>query len=148
MDKVVSNEVKRHPDVSEQLFAIRVRRGWPAAKAAETPPIRDKSPRIVVDLVPTTVTQARKRAGVSRNLYHSRLRIGWSKERAASTPPGRNSGAKTQAAYEYRGKKMPLSQWARHLNINYRTLLARINKGLSFEEAVEHPLGASLKKKR
>jgi hypothetical protein len=148
MGSVVSNELKRHPAVSEQLFAIRVRRGWPAAKAAQTPPIRDKSPRIVVDAVATTVTQARKKAGVSRNLYHSRLRIGWSKERAASTPPGRNSDAKTEQFYEYRGQRMPLSQWSRHLKINYRTLLARINKGLTFQEAVEHPLGASLKTKR
>ena len=37
--------------------------------------------------------------------------------------------------------------WAKELGLNYRTLVARINRGLSFLEAIEHPVGASLPKR-
>lgn len=38
----------------------------------------------------------------------------------------------------------PLSTWLQELEINYRTLIARINRGLSFREAIEHALGTAL----
>jgi hypothetical protein len=136
----------RHPAVSRDLYKTRVKRGWSREKAATTPPIRDKSERIVVDGVATTVTQARQVSGVGRNLYHSRLDGGWSPARAASTPPGRmaRADAKTQEAYEFRGKRMSLFAWARVLGINYRTLLGRMNRGLTFVQAVKHKKGAPL----
>jgi hypothetical protein len=40
-----------------------------------------------------------------------------------------------------------LFAWAKELQMNYRTLVARINRGPSFAEAIEHPLGAALPKR-
>jgi hypothetical protein len=140
----------RNPAVSQDLYRTRVKRGWPPEKAATTAPIRDKSAHIVVDGVATTVTQARKLSGVGRNLYHTRLRLGWTPVRAASTPPGRvaRKDAKTEPFYEYRGKRMSLFLWARHLKKSYRTLLSRMNKGLTFEEAVKHRKRAPILKRK
>jgi hypothetical protein len=49
--------------------------------------------------------------------------------------------------YEDKGTSMALPAWAQELGLNYRTLVARINRGLSFVEAIEHPLGAALPKR-
>jgi len=105
---------KLHPEVSPHLYRMRTGRGWPKRKAASTPPIRDKSPRIVVNGKRTTVAKERKKAGVDFFLYHRRLRIGWDRVRAATTPPGRigRQNAFTEAAYEMDGKKMSLYKWA------------------------------------
>lgn len=88
-------------------------------------------------------------AGVGVNTYSSRLRLGWSVEQAASTPPGlwRHPNARLESRYEYAGKSMPLSRWAKELGLNYTTLVARINRGLSFVEAIGHPLAAPLPKR-
>jgi hypothetical protein len=85
-------------------------------------------------------------AGVGVNTYSSRLRLGWSVEKAASTPPGlwRHPNSRLAPKYEYGGKSMSLSAWAKELGLTYRTLIARINRGLSFVEAIEHPLRAPL----
>jgi len=72
-------EPERHPQVTRELYLIRLKRGWSRQRAAQTPPIRDKSPSIVLDGKETTVAQARKEAGVDYFLYHRRLRIGWTK---------------------------------------------------------------------
>ena len=121
-----------HPTVSEYLYQRRIARGWSAERAA-TQPSQKRTHDIRVGGVPTTVAEARHRSGVSYSTYYSRLRIGWSKARAASTPP-------TWPLYSYRQKSMSLAAWSRELKINYRTLRARLNRGLSFEEAVTHPL--------
>ena len=131
---------ERHPEVSKQLYSLRLRRGWSARRAATIPPIRDKSPQIIVDGVQTTVARARNVSGVGVNLYHRRVSIGWSQARAAATPPGRKGrpDATTERFYEFCGKRMSLFLWARELKLKYRTLRARMNKGLTFEQAVNH----------
>jgi len=113
-------------------------------------PSQKRTPSIRVDGVATTVAEARARSGVSYWTYYSRIRIGWSKARAASTPPGTGArpDAKIPAEFEYRGRRMSLRRWSKELGINYRTVLERIKRGLSFAEAVEHPLKAPLPNKR
>jgi len=41
-----------------------------------------------------------------------------------------------------------LRRWSRGLGVNYRTILERIKRGLSFPQAVEHPLTAPWPKTR
>ena len=41
---------------------------------------------------------------------------------------------------------MSLLAWSTRLGIKYRTLLQRINRGLSFEEAIEHKFYGRLPK--
>ena len=88
-------------------------------------------------------------AGVGATTYFSRLRIGWSKVAAASTPPGPRGrrDSKTQALYEYRGKRMSLFAWSKELRMSYRTLLQRVHRGLTLAEAVAHPRYGPLPKR-
>ena len=128
---------------------MRINLGWSPDRAACTPANLRRSGTIVIDSLRTTVDEVRQRTGVSDTTYHRRLRKGWSQARAARTPPGRTgrADAKTEPSYEYRGERMSLTLWSKHLGINYRTLLQRVNRGLSFEEAIEHPYYGRLPKK-
>ena len=98
--------------------------------------------------VRTTIAEAMRKACVSNTTYHSRRRIGWTKARACSTPPGRfgRPDAKTEALYEYRGKRMSLWAWSKELGFNYTTVLQRVNRGLPFAEAIEHKFYGRLPK--
>ena len=140
---------QRDPTVSEYLYQRRLKAGWPAERAASQPS-QKRTPTIRVDGVATTVAEARARSGVSYWTYYSRIRIGWSKTRAASTPPGTGArpDAKIPSEFEYRGRRMSLRRWSQELGVNYRTVLDRIKRGLSFSEAVQHPLKAPLPQKR
>ena len=141
---------ERHPTVSEYLYRRRVNAGWSAERAATKPSQKPSQP-IRVRGVLTTVAEARTKAGVGYSTYHSRLRMGWSKARAASTPNlgrGNRKRSKLPREIEYRGRRLPLNGWAKELGINYRTLRARLNRGLSLAEAIEHPFGATLPGKR
>jgi hypothetical protein len=75
---------------------------------------------------------------------------GWDEAQCArlTTPPGRSArpDAKTEPSYEYRGKRMSLWAWSRELGVNYRTLFQRINRGLTFAEAVSHKFYGRLPK--
>ena len=107
-----------------------------------------RSGTIAVYGVRVTISELLQRSGVSRATYQRRLRNGWSQARAARTPPGRSGrpDAKTQPSYKYGGKRMSLLAWSTRLGIKYRTLLQRINRGLSFEEAIEHKFYGRLPK--
>ena len=143
------NSLLRHPNVSDYLFRRRIKAGWTTERALATPS-QKRTPTIRVGGEPTTVAEARAKSGVGYFTYHSRLRLGWSKARAASTPKQshRRRDARLPAWFEYRGRRLSLYAWARELDINYRTLHARIKRGLSFEEAVEHSFNARLPGKR
>ena len=138
-----------HPSVSPDCYRMRVKLGWSPDRAASTPAKLRRSGSIVIDGLRTTVNEVRQRAGVSDATYQRRLRKGWSQARAARTPAGRSGrpDAKKQPSYEYRGKRMSLTLWSKHLGINYRTLLQRVNRGLSFAEAIEHKFDGRLPKK-
>jgi len=138
-------EPKRHLQVTRELYLIRLKRGWSRRRAAQTPPIRDTSPSIVLHGKETTVAQARKQSGVDYFLYHRRLKIGWTEERAASSPPGRRgrSDAMTDATYRYKGKRLSLYAWAKESNVPYRTLLLRVRRGFTIQQAIEHPFRAA-----
>ena len=90
-----------------------------------------------------------RKAGVSVSTYHSRLRIGWTKARAASTPPGRpgRPDAITEPVYQHQGKEMSLWAWSKELGFEYGTVLQRVNRGLSFEEAIAHKFYGRLPRK-
>jgi len=139
-------EPKRDPQVSRELYLIQLKRGWSRHRAAKTPPIRDESASIVIDGKETTVSQARKRSGVGYFLNHRRLKIGWTKERAASTPPGHRgrSDAITDATYRYKGKRLSLYAWSKESNVPYRTLLFRVRRGFTIQQAIAHPFRAAL----
>ena len=128
---------------------MRINLGWAPDCAASTPAKLRRSGTIAVYGVRVTISELLQRSGVSRATYQRRLRNGYSQTRAARTPPGRSGrpDANTQPSYEYRGKLMSLTSWSKHLGINYRTLLQRVNRGLSFEEAIEHKFYGRLPKK-
>ena len=128
---------------------MRIKLGWSEDRAAGTPAKLRRSGSIAVDGVRVTISELLQRSGVSRATYHRRLQNGWSQARAARTPPGRTGrpDAKTEPSYEYRGERMSLTFWSKCLGIKYRTLLQRINRGLSFAEAIEHKLYGRLPQK-
>lgn len=82
-----------------------------------------------------------RKSGVSVSTFYSRRRIGWSVASAATTPPGqwRHPNSRLEATYSHDGRSMSLAAWARELGMAYTTLVARIGRGLSFAEAIEHP---------
>jgi len=132
--------IERHATVSEYLFKRRLKAGWTVERAANRPS-QKRTPRIHIDGATTTVAAACSRFGVSRWTYYRRRRTGWSRARAASTPtePGRRPDASIPAWFDYRGRRMSLRRWSQQLDLNYRTMLARIKRGLTFAEALEHP---------
>jgi hypothetical protein len=145
-----STRIKLHPSVRHDLFRRRVRNGWPEDLAANEPAkARRPSGTITVEGNRVPLVEILRQSGVGLRTYHSRRRIGWSAVRAATTPPGRfvRPDAKTEPFYEYRGKRMSLWAWSKKLGMNYRTLLQRVNRGLSFEEAIRHKLHGPLPKK-
>lgn len=66
---------------------------------------------------------------------------GWSVEKALSTPyyPGRGG----KKMYEYHDRKMSLAEWSRELQKPYSLLFNRMDRGWTFEEAVETPVNES-----
>ena len=133
--------VNLHPSVRPDLYRRRVRNGWPKDRAASEPAnSRRPSTTIAVNDVRVSLVEALRQSGVGLRTYHSRRRLGWSEARAATASPRRGpSNAKTEPLYAYRGREMSLHAWSKKLGINYRTLLQRINRGLSFSEAIAHP---------
>jgi hypothetical protein len=131
---------KLHPTVTPELYRRRVRNGWTPGRAADTPLRVKPSPPILIDGVRTTISEAMRAAGVGISLYHSRRRLGWTNARACSTPPGHSGrpDAKTEAFYEHEGKRMSLWAWSKELGFKYRTVLQRVNRGLTFDEAIQH----------
>jgi hypothetical protein len=67
---------------------MRIKRGWSHDRAASTPPIRDKSPRLEINGVETMVARERKKFGVTGDLCYNRLRLGWGKTRRSVNTPG------------------------------------------------------------
>jgi len=65
-----------------------------------------------------------KEVGISRPRLRNRIiALGWSVEKAMTTPVK----LKTRL-WEYRGKSMYPRQWAKHLGINYTTMLKRLQQ--------------------
>jgi hypothetical protein len=110
---------------------------------------RRPSGTITVDGTRVSLVGILRQSGVGLSTYRSRRRLGWNVLRAATTLPGRfaRPDAKTDPFYEHRGKRMSLWAWSKELGFNYRTVLQRINRGLSFEEAIEHKFYGRLHKK-
>ena len=109
---------------------------------------RRPSATITVAGKPIALVELLRQSGIGLWTYHSRRRLGWSVVRAA-TPTGRSgrTDAKTERPYEYRGNRMSLWAWSKERRINYRTLLQRVNRGLSIADAIEHKLNARLLKR-
>ena len=137
-----------HCSVTPSLYRQRLTRGWSKDRAANEPAKLYTSTSIRVDGKRKPRFEVMRDAGVGINTYRSRIRTGWSVEKAASTPPGpsRRPDSRLQPLYEYDGRRMSLFAWAKELQLNYRTLVARINRGLSLTEAIDHPLRAALPK--
>jgi hypothetical protein len=67
--------------------------------------------------------------------------------RAVTAPPRRGRSVwKTEPIYTYRGKEMSLFGWAK--DMNYTTLLQRVNRGLSITEAIEQTFYGRLPKRK
>ena len=132
--------VKLHPSVRPDMYRRRLRNGWPKDRAASEPAnSRRPCATITLNGVRLSLVEALRQSGVGLWTYHSRRRLGWSEAHAATTPPRRGRpNAKTEPLYAYRGKEMSLHAWSKKLGINYRTLLQRIRRGLSFSEAIAH----------
>jgi hypothetical protein len=141
--------IKLHASVRPDLYRRRARNGWPKELAANEPAMaRRPSATVTVDGVRISLVDLLRQNGVDLTTYHSRRRLGWSAARAVATPPRRGRpDSKTEPLYVYRGKRMSVFAWSRELGINYRTLLQRVNRGLSLAEAVEHPLYERLPRK-
>jgi hypothetical protein len=103
---------------------MRIKRGWSHDRAASTPPIRDKSPWFEINGVETMVARERKKSGVTGDLCYNRLRLGWGKTRRSVNTPG---DARKKPFYEHEEKRMALLAWSRYLNLNYRTLINRMD---------------------
>lgn len=61
------------------------------------------------------------------------------------TTKEQNINRKSTIMIEYNGRNQPLSYWAKELGIGRTTIKSRMDAGLSFEEAIKHPLRSRLK---
>ena len=146
----MSTRFKLHPSVRRDLYRQRIRNGWTEERAANEPAMPRRPPTVAtINGTRTAITEVMRQSGVGVSTFYSRRRTGWSVARAASTPPGRQArpDSRTESSYEYRGKRMSLNAWAKETGVNYRTLLQRINRGLSIAEAIEHPHYGKLPKR-
>jgi len=80
-----------------------------------------------------------KELGMDKGVLRARLKeYGWTVERALTTPL--NSPRKTSRMLTHRGRTQPMADWAREMQMNYKTLKNRINNlGWSVERALTTP---------
>lgn len=60
-----------------------------------------------------------------------------------STRAKQNRNKRSNINIEYTGKIQCLFDWSQEYNINYRTLIYRLKRNMSFEEAITKPVQTS-----
>lgn len=76
------------------------------------------------------------------NVYtlRSRKKAGWTDEEALTTPKSKTKGRKKAIMLTYKGKTLPLAEWARKCNINEYTVRSRHRLGWTAEQILETPI--------
>lgn len=77
--------------------------------------------------------------GLSACLIRARLNLGWSTKRTLTVPRG--AERRDRASLTVNGETKTVMDWARFANLNYTTLLHRVNSGWPLAAAVSTPLG-------
>ena len=79
-----------------------------------------------------------KELGMPLQTLKCRLRVYlWSVERSLTTPIG--ASRKSRRMLTHNGETMPMVQWAKRLNLDYKKLKSRIRHGWSAERALNDP---------
>jgi len=77
-----------------------------------------------------------RKLGFAKSTIDSRLHYGWTMEQALSTPKHKRIRKSTEKFITFKGKTKYLTEWAKDLGINYRTLVARIRHKWPLEFAL------------
>lgn len=94
-----------------------------------------------------TITQWSKEIGINRNTLEGRLKSGWRIEDALTKDKCEKGERCDNRFLTYNGKTQTMTQWARELGMNRKTLSYRIDKcGWSIEKAMTTPVMNSKKK--
>lgn len=94
-----------------------------------------------------SVTEWAEKLGIGRQVINMRLKAGWSLEETFETPL-LNRGIKNKIKVDhkhitFRNKTKSASEWAKELNINSWSMLRRLKKGWTVEEALTVPFNCN-----
>lgn len=75
--------------------------------------------------------------GLSANLIRARLNLGWSASKTLTTP--HNAVRHDQRVLTLQGRTATVKEWAAIFDVNYTTILSRLDRGWGVEDAVTTP---------
>lgn len=80
--------------------------------------------------------------GFGKEVIRSRLRSGWSVKDALTKPVNANISAahSSKRSYTYKGFTGTLKEISQHVGMTYTSLLSRMHRGWSLEDAIETPI--------
>lgn len=67
----------------------------------------------------------------------------WPSNCAWATPSEQCNNKRTNIVYEFDGQKLTMKQWASKIGMNYQTLVDRLEKGMTIEDALTTPIDKS-----
>lgn len=107
-----------------------------------TTPVKDSERLLELNSQVYNMADWGRITGFGKEVIRSRLRSGWSVKDALTKPVNANISAahSSKRSYTYKGFTGTLKEISQHVGMTYTSLLSRMHRGWSLEDAIETPI--------